>query len=176
MIPLPWRLANAIGAVLQRFAIVASTYVLQTLGYPAFAEGNVIHLGETNLGVVESCSGLSMLLVFIAFSTATAFYVQRPLLDRVVLVASSIPVALLSNVVRIVVTGMLDAQAGSHEAFAIWHRVAGWFMIPLAMALYWCEITLLAHLLRMPEQKAPMIYGLIPAEETRTRVPETIGC
>lgn len=34
----------ALGGPLQRFAIVASTYALQTLGMPALAEGNIILL------------------------------------------------------------------------------------------------------------------------------------
>ena len=83
---------------LQSLATTASTYLLQTLGFMAFAEGNVIQLNEARIGVVEACSGLSMLITFIALSTAAALVVKRPLLDRIVLVASSVPVALLANI------------------------------------------------------------------------------
>ena len=94
MVPLPWRVENALGPPLQSLATAASTYALQTLGLMAFAEGNVIQLNEARIGVVDACSGLSMLITFIALSTAVALVVRRPLLDRIVLIASSIPVAL----------------------------------------------------------------------------------
>src|SRR5262249_5341133 len=44
MIPLPHRVENALAYPLQRTATLASNYVLQTIGLPAVAEGNVIHL------------------------------------------------------------------------------------------------------------------------------------
>ena len=45
---------------------------MQTLGRPALAEGNVILLNDVELGIVEACSGLRMLVVFFALSTAVA--------------------------------------------------------------------------------------------------------
>ncbi|MGA9923766.1 MAG: archaeosortase/exosortase family protein, partial [Isosphaeraceae bacterium] len=40
-------------------ATLASTFTLQTLGFMALAEGNVIQLNDAHIGVVEACSGLS---------------------------------------------------------------------------------------------------------------------
>ena len=71
----------------------ALTKSLQTLGLPALAEGNTIILNQARIGVVEACSGLSMLLVFFAISTGMALLVKRPWLDRLVLIASGIAVA-----------------------------------------------------------------------------------
>src|SRR4029077_18020581 len=95
MVPLPYRIETALGAPLQAIATTASTFLLQTLGFMAFAEGNVIELDEAQIGVADACNGLSMLVTFIALSTAAALVVRRPLVDRLVLVISSIPVALL---------------------------------------------------------------------------------
>ena len=64
MLPLPYRAQMMLGGSLQRGATIASTYALQTLGVPAVAEGNVILLTNTRLGVVEACNGLSMLITF----------------------------------------------------------------------------------------------------------------
>src|SRR5207253_599308 len=77
MIPLPYRVEVALAQPLQRVATVSSTYVLQTLGFMSFSEGNVIRLGETRIGVVEACSGLSMLLIFFALATAVCLVVKR---------------------------------------------------------------------------------------------------
>ena len=147
MIPLPWRVETALGPPLQFVATTASTYLLQTLGFMAFAEGNVIQLNEARIGVVEACSGLSMLITFIALSTAAALVVKRPLLDRIVLVASSIPVALLANIVRITVTGILHETVGGHAATTFYHDLAGWVMMPLALVLYWLRSRVLSRIL-----------------------------
>jgi exosortase len=160
MVPLPWRVENALGPPLQSIATAASTYALQTLGFMAFSEGNIIQLNDARIGVADACSGLSMLITFIALSTAAALVVRRPLLDKVVLVASSIPVALLANIIRIVATGILHDKVGSHAANVFYHDLAGWVMIPLALLMYWFEIWILSRILVEPEEKAPMSVGL----------------
>jgi exosortase len=160
MVPLPWRLENALGTPLQSVASAASTYLLQTLGLMAFAEGNVIHLNEARIGIVEACSGLSMVITFLALSTAAAMVVKRPIGDRLALVASAIPVALLANIARIVLTGVLHDRAGSRLASAFYHDVAGWVMIPLALVMYWLEIWILARLLVETKYEAPIPLGL----------------
>jgi exosortase len=160
MIPLPWRIETALGSPLQSIASAASTYGLQTLGLMAFSEGNVIHLNEARIGVVEACSGLSMLITFVALSTAAALVVRRPLADRVALVASAIPVALFANIARIVMTGVLHDRVGSQFALTFYHDIAGWVMIPLALLLYWLEIWILTRLLSETNYEAPIPIGL----------------
>jgi hypothetical protein len=44
---------NALAAPLQSVATFVSTYTLQTLGFPALSEGNVILIKEHRIGVVE---------------------------------------------------------------------------------------------------------------------------
>ncbi len=163
MVPLPWRVETALGPPLQSLATAASTYVLQTLGVMAFAEGNVIQLNEARIGVVDACSGLSMLITFIALSTAAAMVVKRPLLDKAVLVASAIPVALLANIARIVMTGALHEMVGGHTATTFYHDLAGWIMMPLALVLYWLEIALLSRILIETKHEAPRMLDLMGA-------------
>jgi exosortase len=161
MIPLPWRVETALGPPLQFVATTASTYLLQTLGFMAFAEGNVIQLNEAKIGVVEACSGLSMLITFIALSTAAALIVKLPVLDRTVLVASSIPVALLANIARITLTGILHVTVGGRTATTFFHDLAGWAMIPLALLMYWVEIWILSRIFIENRHEAPPVLRLI---------------
>src|SRR5262249_56384836 len=72
MIPLPYRLEVMVADPLQRLATTTSTFALQTLGLPALAEGKVILLNEVKIGIVEACSGLRMMMIFFAISTAVA--------------------------------------------------------------------------------------------------------
>jgi exosortase len=147
MIPLPYRVATALSGPLQQLATVTSTFVMQTCGLPALAEGNVILLNDAEIGIVEACSGLRMLVVFFALATAVALVARRPLLDRLVVVASAVPIALVANIARITATGALHEFVDSATANAFFHDVAGWFMMPLALAMLWIELKLMAALL-----------------------------
>jgi len=159
MIPLPWRIENALGPPLQWLATQASTFTLQTLGFMAFAEGNVIQLNDAKIGVVEACSGLSMVITFIALSVGMALVVNRPVLDRIVLVLSAIPVALLANIARIILTGVLHETIGGQIADKFYHDFAGWVMIPFALVLYWCEIWIFSHIL-VEVEATPVLIGI----------------
>lgn len=159
MIPLPWRIERALGPPLQSLATMVSTFVLQTLGFMAFSEGNVIQLNKASIGVVEACSGLSMLITFVALSTGMAMVIKRPLLDKIVLILSSIPVALVANIARITLTGVLHEKVGGAVANHFYHDLAGWLMIPFALVLYWCVIWMFSSILVEVEQ-VPLMVGI----------------
>jgi exosortase len=150
MIPLPYQVAVAMAGPLQQVATTASTYLLQTLGLPAVAEGNVILLNEASLNIVEACSGLRMLVVFFALSTAVGLVARRPFWERVFLAFSAIPIALFVNMVRITATGVIYETVGSETGHYVFHDLAGWLMMPLALALLGLELKFLTHLLSAP--------------------------
>lgn len=147
MLPLPHRLETAVSGPLQSLATGMSTYVLQLVGMPAFREGNVILLNEHRIGVVEACSGLGMLLLFFALSTGMALLSRRPWLDRVALLLSAVPIAIVSNVVRIVATSVFYQTAGQRLGDLIFHDLSGWLMMPLALGLLFLELKVLSFLL-----------------------------
>lgn len=147
MLPLPFRLETMLSQPLRRVCTVASTYMMQVVGIPAVSEGNVIIVDELHIGVVEACSGLGMLVVFCAMATGVVLVIQRPLLDRIILLLSAVPIAVLANMIRIGVTGILYELVGPKMADAFFHYPAGLLMPPLALGFLWFELWLLAHLL-----------------------------
>jgi exosortase len=159
MLPLPYQIEMALAHPLRRLATLASTYALQTLGFPALAEGNIIHIGEVRLGVVDACSGLGMLMTFFALSTAVAVIIERRLADRLLIVVSAVPIAVIANVARITATG------GAHYGFGpaagqFMHDWAGWMMMPLALVLMWLELQFLNRLLVEVGPAAPLPIDL----------------
>lgn len=160
MIPLPYRVDTALAGPLQRLATVVSTFFLQTCGLPALADGNTILLDEKKIGIVEACSGLRMLIVFFALSAGMAFVTRRRLWEKAVIVASAVPIALASNVVRITVTGYLMEHAGDHAAQVFYHDLAGWFMMPLGLAMLGLELLILGKLMIEPVGLGPVKVGL----------------
>ena len=148
MVPLPFRLETGLSQPLQKIGTTISTYTLQSLGFAAFAEGNRIRMGEVQLSVVEACSGLSMMMVFFALSTAVAIVIRRPLWERLLLVASAIPIAVIANVTRIVLKGVLHKLAGDYWANLFHDNWASFWMMLLALGLMWVEMRLLSWIVR----------------------------
>jgi exosortase len=155
MVPLPHRVSVAMAGPLQNFATVTSTFALQMLGFPALAEGNIIRLNEVEIGIIEACSGLRMLVIFFALSTGVALVICRPLWQRVVVLFSAVPVALAVNVVRITVTGILFETVGGAWAHVVFHDLAGWLMMPVALCVLGGELQLLQRLFLKPETVDP---------------------
>jgi exosortase len=143
MFPLPWAVSSALGWPLQKVAAIGSEYILQTLGYPTYREGVILNCQDHVLEVQNACSGLSMLLTFITLSTAMALVVTRPWLDRGLILAAAVPIAILSNILRISVTGVLYNEAGKELGDRVFHDFAGWMMMPIALAILWGELKLL---------------------------------
>src|SRR5262249_656891 len=63
--------------------------------------------------------------------------IRAPLGDKFVLVASSVPIALLVNIIRITLTGALSELVSDKVAHVFFHDVAGWVMPPLALGVLW---------------------------------------
>jgi exosortase len=135
MLPLPSGLSGTLAHPLQRIGTLSSSYLLELFGIPAVTEGNVILLRQVDLGVVEACSGLRMLITFFAASAAVVLVSRGPILVRALLFVSAIPIALIVNIVRITVTGVLYETAGPRIAELVFHDLAGWLMIPMALGL-----------------------------------------
>jgi exosortase len=155
MLPLPYRVETALSFPLRRLATSASTYVLQTLGFPAVSEGNIIIIDDARVGVVEACNGLGALFTFFAITTALVIVLQRRWLDQVIIILSAIPIALFANVVRIVVSAMLASLVGQ-EAAQVFHNSAwaGLLMMSVAVGLLWLELWILSRLLLEPVMTA----------------------
>ena len=140
MIPLPGFLADLMGTPLRELATACSTFVIQTLGIPAVADGNVILLADSQVGVAEACNGLRNMMMFLAICVGFVLISRRTAIEKAIIVVSAAGLALAANVVRIAATAILQ-QVGSHQVAAhVYHELAGAFMIPLAVVFLWLEL------------------------------------
>jgi len=156
MFPLPYRVEGGLLNPLQKIATMGAEYVLQTLGYGAIREGNMIILGERRLEVVEACSGLRMLTVFTAMTAAVAIIIDRPYWERGLIFVSALPIALAVNIIRISATG-LGYHYGGDPWGAFFHDYAAYYMMAIAAGLLWLEISMLGWLfVDAPSATAPV--------------------
>jgi len=151
MVPLPYRVERWLSLPLQRVATNASCWVLQCLKQPALAEGNTILLGEHHLEVEQACSGLRIFVGVVALAFAYVIIVRRPWWEKLVLLGSVVPIALIANSTRIISTGLLYQLVSGGAAQKFSHDVAGWVMIPFAAGLFAAVLWYLGKLTREVE-------------------------
>jgi exosortase/archaeosortase family protein len=89
-----------------------------------------------------------MLTIFLALAVAMVFLVERPWWDKFMILLSAVPIALIVNVIRITVTGLLYMAVGQDNEFAhkLGHDWAGYFMMPMALGFLWLELQILERL------------------------------
>ena len=169
MYPLPDEATRYLLGPLQTLATIVSTYALQTLGMDAFREGNQIVVGEMHLGVVDACSGLRMLTIFVALSVALVMLGERQWWENLVILASAIPIALIVNSIRITVTGLLYQVASSEVAEMVFHDLAGWVMMPMALGMLFLLQQILAHIFVAEDT---VVKALAPRRQASEPMPQ----
>lgn len=137
MIPLPYIVYDAIAFPLKLFVAKYSVVILQALGTVVLREGNLIILPNITLETADACSGLRSLMSLAALSVAFAFLWEHKPLAKAVLVLSTVPVAIFTNGLRVVVTGLLAQYWGARAAEGFFHEFAGLFVFGLALVLIW---------------------------------------
>ncbi len=111
-------------------------------GMEATADGviiDVIYNGqrlEPPLNVAEACSGMRLLMAFLALGVAMAYLHYRPIWQRLILLAVTIPIAIFCNIIRVTITGFIYVLGNPEYAQGIWHDFLGMAMLPLAFLLY----------------------------------------
>jgi exosortase len=143
MVPLPKSVVNVIAFPLQLLATDFAVQVLYALGIPALREGNIIHLANAQLFVAEACSGLRSLTALVTLGVTFAYFFRRSVVERVVLVASTIPIAILVNAARVALTGVLSHTIGPESTKGAFHQLEGLMTFGLAFVLLLIEAWLL---------------------------------
>jgi exosortase len=152
LFPLPQRINGLLAQPLQSVATMGSAALLKLTGLWVVAEGNVILVGADPLEVAVACNGLSMLMCLAATVAAMTILVSMESWKRVILLITIIPVALVSNILRITATAwcyhFFGSKVGGHFA----HDAAGWLMMPIALVLVGSELGLLSWLVVSVEE------------------------
>jgi exosortase D (VPLPA-CTERM-specific) len=144
MIPLPTMFGTMIGVHLKSISTLLGEMILRLFGISVFVEGNVINLGVTKLQVVDACSGLRYILPLFAIGVVFAYFFEKARWKQFVLAVSTIPIAVISNGIRIGITGILAQKYGSKVADGFFHGFSGWLIFMFAFALLFVFYSILS--------------------------------
>lgn len=146
MLPLPRRVHGAVMLPLQNLATVSAVFCLEMIGYAVKREGNIIHLNDTTVAVLEACNGLRMVTAFFVIIGLVVLLVRRAWWEKLIVLISSLPIALLCNTVRLTITAVVFTVLTGKEWEKIFHDFGGYAMMPLALAMVILELGLLTKL------------------------------
>jgi len=134
MVPLPAIILQRFTFPLQILASKLATWSLQTAGVPTLREGNQIYLPHITLEVVQACSGIRSLVSLLTLAIIYGYLTEDRNRVRVLLACAAIPIAVVANVFRIFVTGLVG-QWDPDKAEGFYHEFQGWLVFLAALGL-----------------------------------------
>lgn len=135
MIPLPAIIFNQIAFPLQLIASQFGEGVIRAVNIPVLREGNVLVLANITLEVAEACSGIRSLISLLTLAIVFGYIGDSRNWARVLIAASSIPVAVIANGARVAGTGVAAHYYGAAAAEGFFHEFSGWLVFIAAFAM-----------------------------------------
>jgi exosortase len=132
-IPLPIILLQQISLPLQLLSSAGARAVLAGLGCPVLRQGVLLAFPKFTLAVADACSGLRSLMTVLAIATLAAHLARAPLPRKALLVALSSVAALLANVLRITLAGLIGIAFDGETACLIFEKYSGYFFFALVV-------------------------------------------
>jgi exosortase len=158
-LPIPTIVFNKIAFPLQLFASRGAVWSMSVLGIPVLRQGNVIELKPLNsidtkkLEVVEACSGIRSLMTLMTLAVVFAYFTHprskgsdqpQSFLQWIksygfwrstIIVVSAVPIAILTNALRVSGTGVLAHYYGTQVADGFFHSFSGWAIYIVAFLM-----------------------------------------
>jgi exosortase len=161
LFPLPYTAESLLKVPLQSIATSASTAILVTLGQAAINEGNTMWVGDNQLFVEEACSGIRIFVGIFALAFAFVLFSSWPWWQKALTLLAALPIAVIANATRIVVTGLLYQWTTDEAARGFLHDFSGFVMIPFAAALFFMFLVYIDRLFPEVELIRPTAaYGM----------------
>lgn len=166
MIPIPAVVFNQIAFPLQLLASRFGQWALELCRIPVLREGNVIVLATTTLEVAEACSGIRSLISLLTLGVVYAYFTDPRSLVRVAITATTIPIAIIANGLRVAGTGVAAHHIGAEAAQGFFHSFSGWLVFLFAGVMLFATTRMLLWMApSRPESSGAPAAPLVEAAE-----------
>jgi exosortase len=136
-LPIPLALTETIHLALRKVAVAGSTVLLPMVGVTVFNEGTTLHTVRGALEVADACSGFSTLYAAMAVACLTA-YTSATNKRRALVLLLAAPIAIASNVLRVVLLVSLVVWYGEPILETMIHPLSGMMTFALALpVIFW---------------------------------------
>ena len=138
MFPIPSAYYLLITNPMKLFITKISTYLIGLMGIPVYREGNLLYLASMKLEVAEACSGIRSIYSYLMLGCLFAV-VSKQLWTKIVLIASTVPLALMINVLRVTITGILAGYMGAKASEGFFHEFSGIALFVVGLMIFFLE-------------------------------------
>jgi exosortase len=136
-LPIPLTFIEAIILQLRYIATAGTSFVVPYLGIPVYVEETTLHMASGALQVADACSGFSTLYAAMAVAFLTAYSTSSPT-RRVLVLLTAAPIAILSNILRVVLLVVLVVWRGPEILETFVHPLSGMMTFALSLPLiFW---------------------------------------
>ncbi|MEE8576865.1 MAG: exosortase/archaeosortase family protein [candidate division Zixibacteria bacterium] len=147
MMPIPYVIYFAATFPMQLLASKVTAFVLNAIGMGVVRQGNIIHIQGFSLEVAEACSGLRSIMSLLALGALYAHLTQRRMSSKLILFLSTIPIAVLANVLRVLVTSLIAYTVSDQVTAEPMHSIMGMSVFVIAFLLMSFVSSLLKRLM-----------------------------
>lgn len=123
--PIPDSFVPQLFGPFQVLAAHVSARVLELMNVPVFLMGNIIEIPSMRLMVEEACSGMRSLMSLITVSCIVLLLIEVPPILKLAIVLLSVVIALVLNVFRVALTGVLAHFVSPDMATGFFHTFSG---------------------------------------------------
>lgn len=132
MIPLPLLVIANFSFRLKILAAKIATFLVNTMGVAAIREGSIINTVHSQVAVEDPCSGIRSLIALIALGSLMAYFRNISKFKKAIVFSCSIPIAIGTNVFRIVILILASEIYGTKFAMGAFHDMMGLLVFVLA--------------------------------------------
>ncbi len=134
MLPMPLVIITTVSFKMKIFAAQIATSMLNHLGILAIRDGSLIKMQHAHVMVEDVCSGLRSLISLTALGSIFAYLMSTNMFKRILLFLSTIPIAIITNVCRILFLSLVSEIWGVEFAEAV-HNFSGFMVFGIAFLL-----------------------------------------
>jgi len=143
MIPVPLVIISNVSFKMKIFAAKIATIILNSSGIEAVREGSVIRMRHAQVIVDDVCSGLRSLISLMALGSIFAYWMKAAMTKRCILFLTAIPIAIITNVSRVIFLSSVAEIWGVQYAAGFLHDASGFLVFALAFVLLYMTVRIL---------------------------------
>lgn len=135
LVPVPYAIVGPLTHMRKLWLSGSAVDLLAWAGYDVAYGGTTLYIDQYELLIADACAGMNSLFSLVAIGS---FYIyirhRRRLRPALILAAMLVPVAVLTNLVRVVLLMLVTRHAGDALAQGIFHDAIGMVMFAIMLA------------------------------------------
>lgn len=133
-LPIPLALTEKLHLALRHITTDIVTPILSAAGVSLFTQGTTVYLANATVEIADACSGFSTLYASMAFAFLLAYF-SPSTRRRIAVLALAAPIAIASNVARMVLLLGLVVWEGPYVLDTFIHPLSGMLTFAIALPL-----------------------------------------